>query len=284
MKFILEGEELTEASQPLHAKFFDAEFAIVAFMTDRKTMKKLIPTPLKPAEMPIATAFIARYPRTNFGSVYNEAAVFFNVQYAGEEGSYCLMMHVTEDMALILGRELFGYPKKIAEEISLDVTSDGLKGKCVRRGVEVISISMDFEREVDLQELLKTLSSFRPNAPVPEKWDVTNFLFKFFPAANGSGFEYKPKLVKQTTTLEAISKIKLTSKFELTLKSSNRDFIGDIPVKNPIFGCYGVYNTIMHPGTVIAEVDEVQLMPYAFSKVDFFTEQRELKPEARLPS
>ncbi len=284
MKFVLEGEELAEATRPLEATFFDAEFAIVAFMTDKKIVKKLVPKPLKPAEMPLATAFIARYPRTSFGSVYNEAAVFLNVEYGGEQGSYCLSMPVTEDMALILGREIYGFPKKIAEEISLEVTGKGLKGRCVRHGVDIINLSMPFEKEVDQQELLKTIASFTPNAPVPEKWDVVNFLFKYFPAANGSGFEYKPRLVKQVTTLEALSKIKMASKFQLTLKSSNRDFLGDIPVKNPIFGCYAVYNTVMHLGEVLTDVEGEQFAPYAFSKIDFFTEQKELKPEAKLSS
>jgi acetoacetate decarboxylase len=44
-----------------------------------------------------------------------ESALFLQAEYNGEEGAYCLAMPVTNDMALILGREVFGYPKKMAD-------------------------------------------------------------------------------------------------------------------------------------------------------------------------
>jgi acetoacetate decarboxylase len=57
---------------------------------------------------------VANYPRTNFGVSYLESALFLRAEFDGEEGNYCLAMPVTNDMALILGREVFGYPKKMA--------------------------------------------------------------------------------------------------------------------------------------------------------------------------
>ena len=282
MKFVLEGETLTKAMIPTEGQFFDAKIALLAFMTNRKIMKKLIPKPLKPAPMPAATVFIAIYPRTNFGSVYNEAALSLNVEYDGVPGSYCLLMPVTEDMALILGREFFGFPKKIAEKISLEETDSGIEGSCVRHGVELINLTMPYEREVDEEEFLNIFHSFTPDAPMPEAFEAVNYLFKYFGNSTGSGFEYKPRLIKQVTTLRALSKIKITSKFDLKLQSSDCDFLGEIPVKSPILGAYGIYNMTMHHGEVLTEVDEAEFTPYAFSKIDFMAEVEALKPEAEM--
>jgi acetoacetate decarboxylase len=46
---------------------------------------------------------------------YLESALFLQAEFNGEIGDYCLSMPVTNDMALILGREIFGYPKKIGQ-------------------------------------------------------------------------------------------------------------------------------------------------------------------------
>ena len=71
----------------------------------------MVPRPLPPAAEPLAQAIVARYPRTNFGVAYNEAAVFVPVTHKGETGAYCLTMPVYDDMAMIGGREQFGFPK-----------------------------------------------------------------------------------------------------------------------------------------------------------------------------
>lgn len=272
MKFVLDDESLKKVTHVVEGLFFDAKIAIGGFTTDRKLLKKIIPKPLKPAPMPIATVFIATYPRTNFGSVYNEAALSLNVEYDGVPGSYCLSMPVTEDMALILGREFFGYPKKLAEKISLEETGTGIKGSCVRRDVELINLTIPYEKEVDETEFLKMLHSFTPDTPMPEAFEDVNYLFKYFASSTSSGFEYKPILIKQVTTLRALSTIKISSKFDLKLTSSDRDFLGEIPVKSPILGSYGTFNMTMHPAELLTEVDENEFMPYAFSKIDFWME------------
>ena len=71
--------------------------------------------PLKPAEYPVAMAFVANYPKTNFDVTYQESALFLRATYEGEEGNYCLAMPVTNDMAMVGGREFYGFPKKMAD-------------------------------------------------------------------------------------------------------------------------------------------------------------------------
>ena len=54
-------------------------------------------------------------------------------KYKGEVGVYILAMHVDNDMAMALGREMFGYPKKMAE-IKFKPGRVGASGWGVRMG------------------------------------------------------------------------------------------------------------------------------------------------------
>ena len=114
MGFVKTVEEISEKYQP-NGEFYDAEVLTVYFETKSEVVERLLPPPLKPAALPIGAAFVANYPKTNFGVTYLESALFLLAQHNGEEGAYCLSMPVTNDIALILGREVFGYPKKMAE-------------------------------------------------------------------------------------------------------------------------------------------------------------------------
>jgi acetoacetate decarboxylase len=271
MRFALDDDEAAKEKKReagMEFVFFDAEMALVFFGTDPEVVKRIVPEPLKPSAMPSAMAFVARYPKTNFGSVYNEAALFVTVEYEGQLGGYCLAMPVTEDMALIGGREIFGFPKKIADQISLEKTENGVQGRCVRRGVELMNLSMPFEEEVEAEKAVEMLGALTAQEP-GEGWKTIAYNFKFFRSPRLTDFDYKPRLVKQVTTFKPSSKIKLSSGFNLKLKSSDSDPLAEIPVKEPVMGLYGIFNNTMHPGEVIAEVEEEQFRRYAFFKQDY---------------
>ena len=111
MGFIRTFEEIM-AMVGKRAEFYGAEMLTVTWETTPEIIKSLLPPPLKPAEKPIASAFVADYPRTNFSLPYKEAALFLLAEYHGVAGGYCLAMPVTYDMAMAGGREVFGYPKR----------------------------------------------------------------------------------------------------------------------------------------------------------------------------
>ena len=275
MKFALDDEELAKLMERMAGMrfiFFDAEMAVVFFRTDPNAIKRIIPEPLKPLAEPFAMAFMAKYPKTSFGSVYNEAALSLLVEYRGELGGYCLTMPVTEDMALIGGREIFGFPKKIADEISLEKTENGVKGRYVRKGIELMNLSMFFDEEVEANKLAEILGTLTSQELGDKEWEVTSYNFKFFQSPQMIDFDYKPRLVKQVTTFRPSSRIKLSYNFDLKLRSSDRDPLAEIPFKEPIIGFYGIFTNTMHPGEVVTEVEEEKFMRYAFSKIDFLPE------------
>jgi len=120
MLYCLKKEELEKLKRThFIAEFINAEMLSATYVTDENAAREIIPKPLLPTKTPLATVFVARYPETNFGCVYNEGALFLHCEYKKERGLYCLSMPVDDDMAMVGGREQFGYPKKMADKITL---------------------------------------------------------------------------------------------------------------------------------------------------------------------
>ena len=74
MGFIRTFEEIM-AMVGKRAEFYGAEMLTVIWETKPEIIKSLLPPPLKPAEKPIASAFVADYPKTNFSLPYRGSGV-----------------------------------------------------------------------------------------------------------------------------------------------------------------------------------------------------------------
>lgn len=105
---------------------------------------ELLPAPLRPDHPPLATLFIADYPETQFGSVYREAGVLLHARDEHGPALHCSWMVVNDDAALILGREILGFPKKLAE-ITLERREAGVVGTVTRRGALVMQLEARLE-------------------------------------------------------------------------------------------------------------------------------------------
>jgi acetoacetate decarboxylase len=234
------------------------------FRTDPDVVRAILPKPLGPADEPLAQAFVARYPETNFGVSYSEGALFLRAVYKEEPGWYCLAMPVDNDMAMVGGREQFGYPKKIAEEITLERTDDHVVGRVVRRGVEVLHIEAELTDSVSATFLdgIGPLVSDLEDRPCRKG---VSFLFKFFPSPDGRGFDFVPRLVREVVLFRPRDDLMSgTGKLEMT--SSPYDPLGDIPVRDLMDVFYGTWDNSMLPGRVVARVNN----PLGFARHAMF--------------
>lgn len=117
----------------------NAKVLAVEARVSREAALALLPAALRLPDPPTATLFVADYPETQFGSVYHEAAVLLHVEDAAGPALHCPWMVVDDDAALILGREVLGFPKKMAE-IRLEAREGGMVGTVRRRGTEVMRL------------------------------------------------------------------------------------------------------------------------------------------------
>jgi acetoacetate decarboxylase len=117
----------------------NARILAVDVLVSAQAAGALLPAALKLSEPATATLFVADYPETRFGSVYREAAVLLHTEDASGAALHCPWMVVDDDTALIYGRELLGFPKKMAE-IALEERGDRVTGTVRRKGTEVLRI------------------------------------------------------------------------------------------------------------------------------------------------
>jgi hypothetical protein len=79
--FVKTYQEIMAAIRPTTLDFYGAEMLTIFWETKPEIVAKLLPPPLKPANRPVAMAFVANYPRTNFDLVYKESALFLRALY-----------------------------------------------------------------------------------------------------------------------------------------------------------------------------------------------------------
>lgn len=122
---------------PLGFVYRNAHYLVADMELDAAAARKWVPAPLRLASPALASIFTAYFPETTFGSVYCEAGLFLHVEHRGTRAVFSPWMLVDDDVALILGRELLGYPKKLGE-ISFRIDGDRVCGVAARRGAELV--------------------------------------------------------------------------------------------------------------------------------------------------
>ena len=262
MSFIRDSGGLMSSRETLD--FYDAEMLAVYWETKPETIKRLLPPPLKPLEIPQVYAFIADYPKTNFGVKYKEAALFLSCEFEGVEGGYCLAMPVTDDMALAAGREVFGFPKKMAN-IHFKREKRIVEGWVERHGTRFFEVKAKLNGRPNASEFIQLFTE-RTGGTVGMEMPFISYNYKHFASPDGVFFDYKPRLVKQETILRP-TELKLGNA-ELTLKSSNSDPWGEIEIERLLGAVYTKGNNSMLKGSVVAELEPDKFFPYSFLKWD----------------
>jgi acetoacetate decarboxylase len=116
----------------------DAHYLVADVELDARVAARLVPWPLQLATPPRAQVFTGFFPTNTFGSVYREAGVFIEVRHRRQSRAiYAPWMLVDDDVALIVGRELLGYPKKLGA-LTWEHAGDRIRAVAWRRGHELI--------------------------------------------------------------------------------------------------------------------------------------------------
>jgi acetoacetate decarboxylase len=244
----------------------NAEMLLAVYRTDPAAVARLLPRPLRAPADPLAFAFVARYPRTNFGLTYSEGALFVQAVHRGRVGGYCLSMPVDNDAALIAGREHYGFPKKIAS-ITLEHRGRQIVGRVERMGTEILRIELTPTVPADPSALSRiaapSLEDGRPSLA------VRSYLFKYSIHANGRRFDFLPRLIEQVTLFRPRPGLRQGAG-QVVVGSSPRDPLGDVPViGDPVAVVHGWFDNTMLPGRVVGRAwNPFRFLPYAFWKDD----------------
>lgn len=108
-------------------RFMNREFMVISYRTDPDLLNAVVPAPLLPAGDGIVKMEFIRMPdSTGFGD-YTESGQVIPVTFNGKPGTYSHNMFLNDDAPIAGGREIWGFPKKLANP-SLGVDKDVLIG------------------------------------------------------------------------------------------------------------------------------------------------------------
>ena len=155
-------------------RFIDREYLIITYRTDPAKLRAVVPEPLELDERePVVKYEFIRMPNsTGFGD-YTETGQVVPVTFRGRKGGYTHCMFLNDEGPIAGGRELWGFPKKLANP-SLRTEVDTLIGTLDYGPLRVATGTMGYKyRRTD-----PTLVKASLEAP--------NFLLKIIPHVDGS--------------------------------------------------------------------------------------------------
>src|SRR6478609_7281075 len=109
-------------------RFVDREFFIITYRTDATKLRAVVPEPLgiDEREPLVKYEFIRMPDSTGFGD-YTETGQVIPVTFQGRKGGYTHCMFLNDEPPIAGGRELWGFPKKLADP-TLRIEIDTLVG------------------------------------------------------------------------------------------------------------------------------------------------------------
>lgn len=153
-------------------RFVNREFLIVTYRTDLDALRAVVPEPLQVTDPIVKYEFIRMPDSTGFGD-YTESGQVIPVTFEGVAGGYVHSMYLNDEAPIAGGRELWGFPKKLAAP-ALTVEKDTLLGTLDYGSVRVATATMGYKhRALD-------------PAPVHAALLSPNYLLKIIPHVDGT--------------------------------------------------------------------------------------------------
>jgi acetoacetate decarboxylase len=165
---------LTSPAYPIGPyRFVDREFLIITYRTDPQKLRELVPEPLQIEEPVVKFEFIRMPDSTGFGD-YTESGQVIPVSLNGRKGGYSHCMFLNDHPPIAGGRELWGFPKKLAQP-TLQPQIDTMIGTLDYGSVRIATGTMGYKHCA-----VKDLKAVKASLEAP------NFLLKIMPHVDGT--------------------------------------------------------------------------------------------------
>lgn len=153
-------------------RFIDREYVIITYRTDPEALRAVVPEPLEIGEPLVKYEFIRMPDSTGFGD-YTETGQVIPVTFQGQEGGYVHSMFLDDDAPIAGGREIWGFPKKLAKP-ALVHEGDVIVGTLHYGSVLCATATMGYKHKIlEKEPILKSLQK-------------ANFLIKVIPHVDGT--------------------------------------------------------------------------------------------------
>lgn len=153
-------------------RFYNREFVIITYRTNPDILRAMVPEPLEVIDPIVKYEFIRMPDSTGFGD-YTETGQVIPVSYKGRKGIYQHAMYLDDEAPIAGGRELWGFPKKLAKP-NLRVEGEVLVGTLDSGSIRCATATMGYKHKI------------LPLGPIAESLKAPNFLLKIIPHVDGT--------------------------------------------------------------------------------------------------
>lgn len=245
------------------SKMGDQEGLYIAFMTDPMAVRKLVPAPLKPFPLPVATLSACHIKKPTFADEYYEAILSILVTHGTEMGLYPVALVLGgpgAEMAMHFGRDLGYMPKKIGADFNIQRVGDTVTARVSRKGVELI------DAKLELGEYNSPLS------------DIVFMSPKAGGTTSGSGFFFDYRFAHDEEGATQIINGSLYQNLceytyhtwepgfaSLKLQSSKDDPWAELPISTIIGGAFCENDLLLKGMKIVEHLDAQKILPYLLS-------------------
>lgn len=217
----------------------------VFYETDPDAAAEVLPPPLQPANAPEVWVSVGHMPEIDLGV----AQVAVRCRHGDEDGWYCLHLPMTTEAAVIGGRERYGENKKVAD-IRFEREGGHIEASVTRYGTTYLEVSADVAERLE----------------PPEQEVVPHYYFKYSLAADGSGYDFEPLLIRSEHTRVPTVLERVEAK--LVLRDSGTDPVADLPVER-LGGSFYTERTATARARAVAQVDGEAFLPFVYQRYDY---------------
>src|SRR6202142_527772 len=153
-------------------RFFNREYFVITYRTDPEALAAVVPEPLEITDSVVKYEFIRMPDSTGFGD-YTETGQVIPVSFRGRKGGYSHCMFLNDEPPIAGGRELWGFPKKLAQP-TLRAEIDQMVGTLDYGPVRVATGTMGYKHK-----------SADP-AAIKASLQAPNYLLKIIPHVDGT--------------------------------------------------------------------------------------------------
>jgi len=206
----------------------------IIIRTSPEVLRELVPAPLTPnpdGQMIIYVGALNVVAPMKFG--YYEAGIMIPFSDGREEGVYMPVLYLDKALPIVVGREVWGYPKYQAD-LSLKEEGGVVRATVISEGTPLIDATLHLGPAV-------TPMNVSPS---------TFFLMKRVPSTTGSSL-YDVKQLTTAVLRDEINKEVCPGDVTLRLGSTPSDPLGEIPVLEIVNSLYFIGGFVLDYGRVV---------------------------------
>ncbi|MBA2530468.1 MAG: acetoacetate decarboxylase family protein [Euzebyales bacterium] len=246
MGFVKTSEEISAVQLLLaRPRLERAEVLSLTVTTEASWLARVLPPPLEPAGDTVRLA-VGRW-HGGCAGAHSGGGVYLPARFGGITGEYVLAMYMDSDASLVLGRTLFGEPKKLC------------RATLRRRDREVVGVLERYETPIVRLEA-QLVEDLGPRVVLRRNFNVKAEL-----APDGQGLQYDPLLT--VTEWRVLQRAESSGDGRADLASTPHDPLGTVPVGRVQRAAWA-QSSMQGRCRTLASIRADDFLPYAYGRLD----------------